>query len=201
MKFSIAVLSSILAVCSVTIANPVDPSSTMSAEASTSTASSSITSTGEVLRALSPSTNVLGGYCDRLDTTELSLMEEIAKARVKSVKAFKLLEDRRFELVIQTGLLTKEREDLENMIQAPSRKLSSAQDNYEESRQRCIRLQYTVEDYVSRLSDRTEESKELAKKLTSYSSFGVTPDGDDGQPKSFYVYQDCFKYFYNRLSQ
>ncbi|KAK5666934.1 hypothetical protein QVD99_006156 [Batrachochytrium dendrobatidis] len=41
MKLSIAVLSSILAVCSVTIANPVDPSSTMSAEASTPTASSS----------------------------------------------------------------------------------------------------------------------------------------------------------------
>ncbi|KAK6098398.1 hypothetical protein MT418_002435 [Batrachochytrium dendrobatidis] len=39
MKLSITILSSILAVCSVTVANPVDPSSTMSAEASASTAS------------------------------------------------------------------------------------------------------------------------------------------------------------------
>ncbi|KAK6092256.1 hypothetical protein MT418_007491 [Batrachochytrium dendrobatidis] len=43
MKLSISVLSSILAVCSVTIANPIDPSSTMSAAASTPTASSSAT--------------------------------------------------------------------------------------------------------------------------------------------------------------
>ncbi|KAJ8325386.1 hypothetical protein O5D80_006322 [Batrachochytrium dendrobatidis] len=47
MKFSIALLSSILAVCSVTVANPVDPSltTTTSTEASTSTTSPSATST------------------------------------------------------------------------------------------------------------------------------------------------------------
>ncbi|OAJ44890.1 hypothetical protein BDEG_28074 [Batrachochytrium dendrobatidis JEL423] len=45
MKFSIAVLSSMLAVFSVTVANPVDPSSTMSAEVSTSTVPPSATET------------------------------------------------------------------------------------------------------------------------------------------------------------
>ncbi|EGF76003.1 hypothetical protein BATDEDRAFT_28893 [Batrachochytrium dendrobatidis JAM81] len=47
MKPSITLLSSILAVCSVTTASPVDPSSTMSAEASTLTASPSATASTE----------------------------------------------------------------------------------------------------------------------------------------------------------
>ncbi|EGF78224.1 hypothetical protein BATDEDRAFT_91064 [Batrachochytrium dendrobatidis JAM81] len=45
MKFSIAVLSSLLAVFSVTVANPVDPSSTMSAKVSTATVPPSATET------------------------------------------------------------------------------------------------------------------------------------------------------------
>ncbi|EGF81374.1 hypothetical protein BATDEDRAFT_23763 [Batrachochytrium dendrobatidis JAM81] len=45
MKFSIAVLSSILAVFSVTVANPVDHSSTMSAKVSTATVPPSATET------------------------------------------------------------------------------------------------------------------------------------------------------------
>ncbi|KAJ8323607.1 hypothetical protein O5D80_007499 [Batrachochytrium dendrobatidis] len=133
MKLSIAVLSSILAVCSVTIANPVNPSSTMSAEASTPTASSSATPVGGSDSPKSLSLYKFKKYCGQLDATEVSLMEEIAKARLKSTKVFRLLEDGRLEADIQEGLGIRKKEKLNSMSQVPSRKLSSAKANYEES--------------------------------------------------------------------
>ncbi|EGF80829.1 hypothetical protein BATDEDRAFT_24762 [Batrachochytrium dendrobatidis JAM81] len=201
MKLSITVLSSILAVCSVTIANPVDPSSTMSAEASTPTASSSGASADGSDSPKSPSLYKFKKYCGQLDATEVSLIEEIAKARVKSTKVFRLLEDRRFELAIREGLGVRKKEKLNSMSQVPSRKLSSAKANYEEFRQICEGTKYTMHDYASKLSHKRKEIRKLTKKLTSHSSFGVSPDDDYSPPKSLYGYQDCLKYFYNRLSQ
>ncbi|EGF79375.1 hypothetical protein BATDEDRAFT_25682 [Batrachochytrium dendrobatidis JAM81] len=193
MKFSITVLSSILAICSVTIANPTDPSSTMSAEASTSTASSSGASDGGSGSPESPSTDEFKEYCGRFDATELSLIEEIAKSRIKSMKAFKLLESQRFDADIQEGLIVREKEKLESMSQVPSRKLSSAKTDYEYNRQRCEGSRYYATDYVWKLLDRTEENNELATKLTSHSSFGVSLNDYYSSPKSVYGYRDCLK--------
>ncbi|OAJ45459.1 hypothetical protein BDEG_28599 [Batrachochytrium dendrobatidis JEL423] len=180
MKFSITVLSSILAICSVTIANPTDPSSTMSAEASTSTASSSGASDGGSGSPESPSTDEFKEYCGRFDATELS---------------------QRFDADIQEGLIVREKEKLESMSQVPSRKLSSAKTDYEYNRQRCEGSRYYATDYVWKLLDRTEENNELATKLTSHSSFGVSLNDYYSSPKSVYGYRDCLKYFYDRLSQ
>ncbi|KAJ8329341.1 hypothetical protein O5D80_002474 [Batrachochytrium dendrobatidis] len=201
MKFSIAVLSSILAVCSVTIANPTDPSSTVSAEASTSTASSSATSAGGSDSPKSPSTYKFKKYCGQFDATEVSLIEEIAKSRIKSMKAFKLLESQRFDADIQEGLIVRKKEKLNSMSQVPSRKLSSAKANYKEFRQICEKFRYNANDYFWKLLDRTEENNELTTKLTSHSSFGVSLDDDYSLPKSVYGYKDCLEYFYDRLSQ
>ncbi|KAJ8330026.1 hypothetical protein O5D80_001604 [Batrachochytrium dendrobatidis] len=201
MKLSIAVLSSILAVCSVTIANPTDPSSTMSAEASTSTASSSATPADGSDYPVFPTKDGLKKYCSPFDDIEVPSIEEIAKSRIKSMKAFKLLESQRFDADIQERLIVRKKEKLESMSQIPSRKLSSAKANYKEFRQICEKFRYNANDYVWKLLDRTEENNELATKLTSHSSFGVSLDDDYSLPKSVYGYMDCLKYFYNRLPQ
>ncbi|KAJ8322646.1 hypothetical protein O5D80_002478 [Batrachochytrium dendrobatidis] len=200
MKLSITVLSTILAVCSVTIANPVDPSSTMSAAASTPTASSSGASADGSDSPKSLSLYKFKKYCGQLDATEVSLIEEIAKARLKSTKVFRLLEDGRFEAAIQKGLFVKEKEKIDSMSQVPSRKLSSIKANHEEVRQYCDRASCNAYYYASKLSHKRKEIRKLTKKLTSHSSFGISPDGGE-TPKSVYVYESCLKYFYNRLSQ
>ncbi|OAJ43876.1 hypothetical protein BDEG_27189 [Batrachochytrium dendrobatidis JEL423] len=173
----------------------------MSAEASTPTASTSATPAGGSDSPKSPSIDEFKKYCGRFDATELSSIEEIAKSRIKSMKAFKLLESQRFDADIQERLLAKEKEKLESMSQVPSRKLSSAKTDYEYNRQICEGSRYYANDYFWKLLDRTEKNKELATKLTSHSSFGVSLDDDYSLPKSVYGYMDCLEYFYNRLSQ
>ncbi|EGF81979.1 hypothetical protein BATDEDRAFT_87325 [Batrachochytrium dendrobatidis JAM81] len=201
MKLSIAVLSSILAICSVTIANPVDPSSTMSAAASTPTASSSGASADGSDSPESLSLYKFKKYCGQLDATEVSLIEKIAKARLKSTKVFRLLESQYFGAAIQEGLFVREKEKLNSMSQVPSRKLSSAKAKHVESRQTCDRASCNAYDYASKLLHKKKKIKKLTKKLTSHSSFGIRPSDDYTPPKSLYGYQDCFKYFYDRLSQ
>ncbi|KAJ8322648.1 hypothetical protein O5D80_008615 [Batrachochytrium dendrobatidis] len=187
--------------CSVTIANPVNPSSTMSAEASTPTASTNATPVGGSDSPKSPSLYKFKKYCGQLNATEVSLIEEIAKARLKSTKVFRLLESQYFGAAIQEGLFVREKEKLNSMSQVPSRKLSSVKANHEEVRQTCDRTSCNAYYYASKLLHKKKKIRKLTRKLTSHSSFGVSPDDDYSAPKSVYVYESCLKYFYDRLSQ
>ncbi|EGF81080.1 hypothetical protein BATDEDRAFT_24750 [Batrachochytrium dendrobatidis JAM81] len=114
MKFSIAVLSSILAICSVTIANPVDPSSTMSSAASTPTASTSATSTdGPTSSVFSPN----NAGCDSFDQEGIDLIEAYANIKMVLDTEHKKSDQKESDAGEYTKLIDKKMKKLELLEQ------------------------------------------------------------------------------------
>ncbi|EGF81351.1 hypothetical protein BATDEDRAFT_24242 [Batrachochytrium dendrobatidis JAM81] len=114
MKFSIAVLSSIIAVCSVTIANPVDPSSTMSSATSTPTASTSATSTGGPTSSVFSSNNA---GCDSFDQEGIDLIKAYANIKMVLDNEHKKYSQKESDIEEYTKLINKKMKKLELLEQ------------------------------------------------------------------------------------
>ncbi|KAJ8329158.1 hypothetical protein O5D80_003102 [Batrachochytrium dendrobatidis] len=83
MKLAVAVLSSILLACSVTTANPIDPSATTDVETSTSTVIPSATTSTQASTSPTPNPNGigLGGLDDALPDSIKDLLERYKKTK------------------------------------------------------------------------------------------------------------------------
>ncbi|KAK6091381.1 hypothetical protein MT418_008106 [Batrachochytrium dendrobatidis] len=112
MKFSITLLSSILAVCSVTIANPVDSSSTTSTEASTSSASPSATKTAEPT---SVPDSLYGDYsgCHLIDSEGVVLVKILVEYSKTADILKQEMEEKRIEIEIQRQKVKKQRKEFD----------------------------------------------------------------------------------------
>ncbi|KAJ8326085.1 hypothetical protein O5D80_005446 [Batrachochytrium dendrobatidis] len=196
MKLSIAVLSSILAVCSVTIAGPVYPSSATNAGASTSKASTSGASADESDSPEFPTKDGLKKYCSPFGTTQASLIEEIAKTRVRIDKMLKRLEGVRHNTSIQRRVVLEAVQKVESLKKTPGQLLDNAEDEYNLHQKKLEELEGHLEERLKIAWTKIEEEKELKKMLVhnlssrslmrSDSSLGRVPG-----------YSQCFYYFFN----
>ncbi|KAJ8329436.1 hypothetical protein O5D80_002446 [Batrachochytrium dendrobatidis] len=112
MKFSITLLSSILAVCSVTIANPVDSSSTTSTEASTLSASPSATKTAEPT---SVPDSLYGDYsgCHLIDSEGVVLIKILVEYGKTADILKQEMEEKRIEIEIQRQKVKTQRKEFD----------------------------------------------------------------------------------------
>ncbi|EGF76145.1 hypothetical protein BATDEDRAFT_28780, partial [Batrachochytrium dendrobatidis JAM81] len=177
MKLSITILSSILAVCSVTTASPVYPSSTMSAEASTLTASPSANPAGGDVYPVFPSAYNLEKYCDPFDTTEASLIKEIAKAHVGIDVMSTQLEGLHYQYDFQKGVIIKVEQQLETLRQTPGQELGAAEARLKMQYEVLDGLKNELKELVKKASDIIKKEESLEKKLTEHLSPGSSANG------------------------
>ncbi|KAK5666945.1 hypothetical protein QVD99_006167 [Batrachochytrium dendrobatidis] len=189
MKFSIAVLSSILAVCSVTIANPVDPSSTMSAEVSTPTASTSGGSAD------------LEKYCGPFDIAEVSLIDKIAELQVKINENFEKSSSKRHERDLQKKLLEEMEKQFEILSQTPDDGLDTVEFELETEREALEKLEKELQKLSDEAMVLIEENMDYKKTLRKY--LGLVPSGEGDVPElgDYPGYTECYKYLFAVFSQ
>ncbi|KAJ8322479.1 hypothetical protein O5D80_000084 [Batrachochytrium dendrobatidis] len=209
MKLSITVLSSILAVCSVTIANPVDPSSTTSIESTSNIAAPSETSiaTGEPDYSKYPSPyNLYESYCHpiRLDgvvmiqlfASSMHMTNQIKKeinkkiAEIKSQrKALRMLEQTIGSLANRSqGLAT-----FEVKVEIKDQTI-----NLKKLGQR---LKLLIKKHSRNITKEDKLQLTLYYHLVEYDTTGqMTNEGLEGLYKN-QNFLKCFYSFYDRLSK
>ncbi|OAJ41061.1 hypothetical protein BDEG_24712 [Batrachochytrium dendrobatidis JEL423] len=190
MKLSIAVLSSILAVCSVTVANPVDPSSTMSAEASTYTMSAEAsTSTASTSGAsaggsdYSSSYDEFEKYCYSFSLDQAMLIKRLAKAEAQFPKLSKKTNDKRHQHAAQKKVVDELQDILDGLYGAMHWGLEIAE----------------LAELEAELQKQREILEKIEEELNVCSiNFANKIDED---LRSVSGYNDCYHYFYNRFLQ
>ncbi|KAJ8328503.1 hypothetical protein O5D80_003853 [Batrachochytrium dendrobatidis] len=197
MKFSIAVLSSIIAVCSVTIANPVDPSSTMSAEISTPTASTSGGSASGPDSPEFPTPEGLEEYCYPFDDAEVSYINEAAKTHARIEKMFEKLEGLTLKVGVQKGLIQALERQAETQGQASSSWLDTTQFNLETEREALAKLKDEYDERKERAAALIEQNRDAKSKLKQYMDQDPGVNGDPASPKTTSAYDKCFGYFFS----
>ncbi|EGF76144.1 hypothetical protein BATDEDRAFT_92998 [Batrachochytrium dendrobatidis JAM81] len=119
MKLAVAVLSSILLACSVTTANPVNPSATTDVETSTSTVIPSATTDVEAITSPTPNPNGIGlGGLDQLPSSIKELLDKHLKLSHARDEQKKVCDPLKPEYDSQIILIA----DLETKIQVLERK-------------------------------------------------------------------------------
>ncbi|KAK5671123.1 hypothetical protein QVD99_002883 [Batrachochytrium dendrobatidis] len=199
MKFSIAVLSSILAVCSVTIANPTDPSSTVSAEASTSTASSSAPGYSDLYVIY----NEILEYCYPLDLGGIVMIETLAKTEVEFGKAKKLFEEKHGECKAQKTLVRELEQKYASLHEAPDQESKTAEikaqreilDNCEDDLEHLKKNRIIKDEQIYMLKQMLK--KYLAKRFSA----GPLLDEDMSPANQYPPFLKCYSFFHHRLSQ
>ncbi|EGF76733.1 hypothetical protein BATDEDRAFT_92443 [Batrachochytrium dendrobatidis JAM81] len=218
MKFSIAVLSSILAVCSVTVANPVDHSSTMSAKVSTATVPPSATETASA-KASNLNTftrfdypkklksyNEFGKYCYSIGLEGVFMIEEHATLSVKIDKIEKDVHNLDARIKAQKNLLYNLEQDFDFLNRA------SGQGSVDLDLETNIRtqrefldelqeiLQKILDGYRIRLKKDSEQELELKHYFEHHHKFEVTDSDDNINLESYHSYKSCFDFFYSYFS-
>ncbi|OAJ41548.1 hypothetical protein BDEG_25125 [Batrachochytrium dendrobatidis JEL423] len=157
MKFSIAVLSSILAVCSVTTAGPVYPSSATNAEASTSTDGSDYP--------VFPTKDGLKKYCSPFDDIEVPLITGIAKSQARLDKMLERLEGVRHKVNVQRKVTFEAEQKVESLEQTPSQLLDNAKEESDLHQKKLRELEQDLEERVRRASDLIKEEDNFKETL------------------------------------
>ncbi|KAJ8328689.1 hypothetical protein O5D80_002673 [Batrachochytrium dendrobatidis] len=196
MKLSIAVLSSILAVFSVTIANPVDPSSTMSAAASTSTASSSATPADESDYPVFPTKDGLKKYCSPFDDIEVPLITGIAKSRVRLDKMLERLEGIRHKVNVQRKVTFEAEQKVESLEQTPSQLLDNAKEKSDLHQKKLRELEKRLEERVRIASDLIKEEDNFKKTLMQ-NLLDRSLMASNSLLRAVPGYSKCFHYFFD----
>ncbi|KAJ8326413.1 hypothetical protein O5D80_005164 [Batrachochytrium dendrobatidis] len=227
MKLSIAVLSSILAVCSVTVANPVDPSSTMSAEASTSTTSTEASTYTMSAEASTPTASTSGAsaggsdyssspssydefekYCYSFSLDQAMLIKRLAKAEAQFPGLSKKTNDKRHQHAAQKKVVDELQDTLDGLYGAMHLGLEIselAELEAELLKQRKILEKIEEELSVCSINfaNKIDEGNYLQKKLKKQPLIGSSSIAGDGflDLRSVSGYNDCYHYFYNRFLQ
>ncbi|EGF75923.1 hypothetical protein BATDEDRAFT_92381 [Batrachochytrium dendrobatidis JAM81] len=190
MKLSIAVLSSILAVCSVTTAGPVYPSSATNAGASTSAGGSDSPEF--------PTEDGLMKYCSPFGTTQVSLIEEIAKTRARIEKMVDRFEGIRHNTSIQRKVVLETVQKFESLKQTPGQLLDNAEAEYNLHQKKLEKLEEDLEDRVRIAWSRIHQEKELKKTLI-HNLATRTLMASDSLLGTVPGYTQCFHYFFNHF--
>ncbi|EGF79914.1 hypothetical protein BATDEDRAFT_25420 [Batrachochytrium dendrobatidis JAM81] len=209
MKLSITILSSILAVCSVTVANPVDPSSTMSAEASVSTASPDVAiASGSVFTIplnpymadchpiTSKGIKMIGNYADSkhgFDSAkkQLILKKQEIKNQKKGIKALK----EQLDSLSNQAKDSPDPKDIEESFYSISPEYFGR-----------LRALEKLEKEWRELSEKYKEMRkvlavlksELYDYLVKHDTTGSVAAGSTVDLESIPGFKKCFKFFYNR---
>ncbi|EGF82569.1 hypothetical protein BATDEDRAFT_23170 [Batrachochytrium dendrobatidis JAM81] len=197
MKLSITVLSSILAICSVTTASPVNPNLTMGAGADASTASPSAAQTRGPNYASLSGPYDLKKYCGPFDATEVSLISDIAENQARIKKMFSKFDNLRRQVFAQKMMIMKIGQKNEALYQASRGEFGSAETRLEIHRGALSQLKNKLKKLREKSLDMTEKDKTWKKRLTRH-LFGSQEN--DGIPlETVFGYDECFNYFHSRF--
>ncbi|KAJ8329224.1 hypothetical protein O5D80_002571 [Batrachochytrium dendrobatidis] len=117
MKLAITVLSSILAVCSITVANPILTTATTSTESSTSTDIPSSTTSAESTP--TPIFDPKEVNCDPFSSNEVVMIQTYARDRMFAKKVGKELNEKESEAIAQRNLIVRLKRRLEDLKSKP----------------------------------------------------------------------------------
>ncbi|EGF80580.1 hypothetical protein BATDEDRAFT_24301 [Batrachochytrium dendrobatidis JAM81] len=117
MKLAITVLSSILAVCSITVANPILTTATTSTESSTSTVIPSSTTSAESTP--TPIFDPKEVNCDPFSSNEVVMIQTYARDRMFAKKVGKELNEKESEAIAQRNLIVRLKRRLEDLKSKP----------------------------------------------------------------------------------
>ncbi|EGF76511.1 hypothetical protein BATDEDRAFT_28462 [Batrachochytrium dendrobatidis JAM81] len=190
MKLSITILSSILAVCSVTVANPVDPSSATNAEASTSAGGSNYP--------VFPTKDGLKKYCSPFDTTQVPLITGIAKTRARLDKMLKRLEGVRNKVSVQRKVILETEQKVDSLKKTPGQLLNGAEAEYNLHQELLEELEGHLEERLKIASGMAEEKNNFKKTLIENLS-SKSLMGSDSSLRIVSGYSKCFHYFFNHF--
>ncbi|KAJ8328596.1 hypothetical protein O5D80_003177 [Batrachochytrium dendrobatidis] len=209
MKFSIAVLSSILAICSVTIANPVDPNSTISTEVSTSTASTSATSADGPNYSSSPSSyNGFEKHCHSFNPDEIVFIEKAATIKADTQKIYRKHSNKNDELVAQKKVVDEMKQQLEILRQTLGQESAITKLEAElvvqnsifdkiQDESSALFVRYTKETKKANKSARVPRKKTQRLSLLGSSKGDVKLETLTQNPAFF----KCYEFFLDRLLQ
>ncbi|EGF80615.1 hypothetical protein BATDEDRAFT_24376 [Batrachochytrium dendrobatidis JAM81] len=188
MKFSIAVLSSILAVCSVTTAGPVYPSSATNAEASTSTDGSDYP--------VFPTKDGLKKYCSPFDDIEVPLITGIAKSQARLDKMLERLEGVRHKVNVQRKVTFEAEQKVESLEQTPSQLLDNAKEESDLHQKKLRELEQDLEERVRRASDLIKEEDNFKETLMQ-NLLDRSLMASNSLLRAVPGYSKCFHYFFD----
>ncbi|EGF77590.1 hypothetical protein BATDEDRAFT_27411 [Batrachochytrium dendrobatidis JAM81] len=155
MKFAVTVLASILFACSVTVANPVDPSATTSAGASTSTIiSTATTSTESEYRIIS--------YEEATNLVDLS---QLLESDARLIKGY-LQTDRKYQEMKKAYVLTKFEElDQKKMMERLNEEHLEPADKSRQSKDDPVYKEFQNSEQKLKESEKLERLREKRLKL------------------------------------
>ncbi|KAL5039716.1 hypothetical protein RTP6_006844 [Batrachochytrium dendrobatidis] len=209
MKFSITLLSSILAVCSVTIANPVDSSSTTSTEASTLSASPSATKTAEPT---SVPDSLYGDYsgCHLIDSEGVVLIKILVEYSKTADILKQEMEEKRIEIEIQRQKVKTQRKEFDaleseaeesNDAESYGSKIAELELGIEGSREILRKLRKQYWDLDEEFDGLKERLAEFQMKILKYflGNDGSTPLTINDFPRLESVpgFTECLGEFYS----
>ncbi|EGF77591.1 hypothetical protein BATDEDRAFT_27413 [Batrachochytrium dendrobatidis JAM81] len=209
MKLSITILSSILAVCSVTVANPVDPSSTMSAEASASTASPDV-----AIASGSGFTIPLNPYmadCHPITFEGIQMIRSYADSKHGFDNAKKQRILKKQEIINQKKRIKGLKEQLDYLLDQAKDSPGSEDldEGFHSISSKYVRRLRALEKELKKFSKKLEEMRkvlavlksELYDYLVKHDTTGLVAAGSTVDLKSIPGFDKCFDYFYNRSLQ
>ncbi|KAJ8330022.1 hypothetical protein O5D80_001600 [Batrachochytrium dendrobatidis] len=170
-----------LAVCSVTVANPVDPSSTMSAKVSTATVPPSATETA------SAKASILNTFI-KIDKIEKDIHNVDARIKAQKNLLYNLEQD--FDFLNRASGQGSVDLDLEANIRTQREFLDELQEI----------LQKILDGYRIRLKKDSEQELELKHYFEHHHKFEVTDSDDNINLESYHSYKSCFDFFYSYFS-
>ncbi|EGF78813.1 hypothetical protein BATDEDRAFT_26141 [Batrachochytrium dendrobatidis JAM81] len=193
MKLSIALLSSILAVCSVTTASPVYPSSATSSETSTPADGSDSPEY--------PTSADLKEYCGPFDDVEVSYIKDSGKTHAKIEKMFKKLELVSYYISFEKGLTTELQQKVETMKQTSDNGLSAAEAELKMHSGILVKLEAEKQERIDKGMSLVDEDELLMGQLKQYMGLDPSTNGDPTSPKTTSAYEKCHKFFLDSFMQ
>ncbi|EGF76175.1 hypothetical protein BATDEDRAFT_92968 [Batrachochytrium dendrobatidis JAM81] len=204
MKLSIAVLASVLTVCSVTIASPVIPSSTKSAESSIWTVIPTANAVSEPDYSEYPIPyDGYGKYCHPLDFDGMMLVKLLAKNTHKLEKATKYINKKESNIACQETLVGELKERLDSVMDdGHGSGIAELESEFIKQNGILEQLKEQLERLFKRHSNWYKKDVGLRSALAEYfAEHGMSGEmTTDGEPNlySYPGFKKCFDYFYNR---
>ncbi|KAJ8330547.1 hypothetical protein O5D80_001525 [Batrachochytrium dendrobatidis] len=209
MKLSIAILSSILLACSVTVANPVLTSSTTSTATTTSSAYPSATETsGPDLTKLFDPYSVYMSDCYPIDFDGITLIESLANGVRRLERLLQDTSEKKTEIKDQVEVVSKLKEKFDHLKSDPS-----------SSKSEIIKLKSKLVGSIGIFKSLKRQMKELIKEyshtnqqnaktramlgdyFTKHHSVGSTNSDGTINTEPYPGFKKCFDHFYYRLPQ
>ncbi|KAJ8329175.1 hypothetical protein O5D80_002601 [Batrachochytrium dendrobatidis] len=209
MKLSIAILSSILLACSVTVANPVLDSSTTSTATTTSSAYPSATETsGPDLTKLFDPYSVYMSDCYPIDFDGITLIESLAEGVRRLERLSRYIDTKRETISEQKKVVGELMQEIDHLRETHSGRRSEMKElkftlgaKLEDLRRNKRHLRRSIKDYSDTNQQNVRTRAMLGDYFAKHHSVGSTNSDGTINTEPYPGFKKCFDYFYYRLPQ